>query len=113
LLEGILTVHATNHVWCNELELLKETLLDSVRRAAPGATVRALRFRVGPMPPTENRPPPRSALPTPLAICALPEDVARALASVHDDALREALIRAALSSLSEPAAVGAAATGLR
>jgi hypothetical protein len=96
---GVLWIHTATSAWASELEHLKEQLLQSVQKHAPDAGVKVLRFRVGPLPelPTSTRPePPRKPL-VPLA--TLPESLARALAAIDDDALRDAIGQAASVAL--------------
>ena len=98
---GVLYVHTATSAWAAELDPLREALLDSVQRHAPHAGVRDLRFRVGPLPPLPRRdqrePRPEPAEPT--ALVELPESLARALARVPDDALRDVIGAAATVSL--------------
>jgi hypothetical protein len=95
LANGTLWVHTATSAWAAELTHLNEQLLASVQKRAPEAGVRTIRFRVGPLPelPRSTRPePPRQ---TPVALAVLPESLARALAAIHDDDLREAIGQAA------------------
>jgi|GEM_PF-1236801 len=99
LAHGVLWVHTATSAWAAELEHLKEQLLASAQKHAPDASVRSLRFRVGPLPelPTSTRPErPRQA---PVAVAILPEALARALAAIDDDALRDAIGQAASVAL--------------
>ena len=103
---GVMTVHTATSVWANELEMLKPQLLDSLRRNAPRSGVRDIRVRVGKLPPLQAPRPVRPPAPaTPVA--QLPEELARALAALGDDSLRDAVHRAASVSL------GRARTGKR
>jgi hypothetical protein len=100
LSHGVLLVHTATSAWATELDYLSEQLLASVQKHAPHARVRALRFRVGPLPeaPVSTRPePPRRA---PIPVRVLPEELARVLARIDDDALREAIGGAASVALS-------------
>jgi hypothetical protein len=100
LSHGVLLVHTATSAWATELDLLSEQLLASVQKHAPNAKVRALRFRVGSLPeaPVSTRPePPRRA---PIPVRVLPEELARVLARIDDDALREAIGGAASVALS-------------
>lgn len=96
---GVLTVHAATSAWAQELDFARETLLASVRRRLP--EVRKLRIVVGPLPAIAPRhrgaPPPAPVQP----LERLPDPVARALASVHDDGLRAAIAQAAATALGE------------
>jgi predicted nucleic acid-binding Zn ribbon protein len=96
---GTLWVHTATSAWSAELTHVKEQLLASVQKHAPEAGVRGIRFRVGPLPelPTSTRPErPRQ---TPVAVAVLPEPLARALAAIDDDDLREAIGEAASIAL--------------
>lgn len=101
---GTLYVHTATSAWSSELEVWKEKLLASIRRHAPEARVRAFRFRVGPLPelPQGTRPEPAPA--PPVVVATLPEDLARVLASIDDDELREAIGDAASLALGRAAA---------
>ena len=92
---GTLVVHTINSAWANSLQLESDSLLAKLKRVAPDARVRKLVFRAGPLPDT--------ALPlahTPLIPMAgiplkeLPEEIARELARIHNDELREAVAKA-------------------
>lgn len=99
---GVLWVHTATSAWASELEHLKEQLLASAQKHAPDASVKSLRFRVGPLPelPPSTRPErPRQA---PIAVAVLPEGLARALAAIDDDALRDAIGQAASVALGRP-----------
>lgn len=100
LRSGVLTIHTANSTWASELSFLKPSLLASVQRHAQGAQIRDLRFKVGPMP-TLDRPGRERHAPEvpPLPLSELPSTLARALASVRDDALRERIQTAASSAL--------------
>lgn len=103
LYAGILYVHTATSAWASELEYMKEQLLASVRKRAPEARVRGIHFRVGPLPdlPEPTRPDP--PLPTPVAVHTLPEPLARVLAGIDDDDLREAIGAAASVALGRDA----------
>ncbi|MFT3927274.1 MAG: DUF721 domain-containing protein [Myxococcales bacterium] len=104
LSNGVLWVHTATSAWASELEHLKEQLLASAQKHAVDASVKSLRFRVGPLPelPTGTRPErPRQA---PVAVAILPEALARALAAIDDDALRDAIGQAASVTLGRDAA---------
>lgn len=99
LSHGILYVHTASPAWALELDYMKPQLLAEVQKHAPEAKVKELRFRTGPLPelPSGSRPEPRR--PEPVAVAILPENLARALASIDDDALREAISGAAAVGL--------------
>jgi hypothetical protein len=97
---GTLIVHTRSSAWAQELSFHERDLLESVRAAVP--SVRRLRIRVGrmpPPPPPPEKPPPKTV---PLSIGELPGEVARALAGVGDDRLRDTLTKAACTSLAPP-----------
>jgi hypothetical protein len=99
LTQGVLIVHTATSAWAAELDHVREQLLASVQKHAPNARVRSLRFRVGPLPdapPTTRPDPPRRA---PIPVRVLPEELARVLARIDDDALREAIGSAASVAL--------------
>jgi hypothetical protein len=100
LMRGVLVVHTSNSAWANTLQLECETLLAKVKRVAPDARIRKLLFRAGPMPDV--------ALPMPhtplvmnggIPLKELPDEIARELARIHNDDLREAVGRAAAVGL--------------
>ncbi|MCA9531882.1 MAG: DUF721 domain-containing protein [Myxococcales bacterium] len=96
---GVLTVHVSTSVWANELQLLAPELLRRLHDRLPSARIRRMRFRIATLPPLPERPVIRDRRPTPLALSELPEALARDLARLDDDALRETIARAARSSL--------------
>lgn len=99
---GVLTIHTATSVWANELKMLEPQLLESLHRRSPKAGVRSLRIKVGPLPPMpiSTR---RERRQTPVVpVTALPEELARALAGVADDSVREAVAMAAGISLGRP-----------
>lgn len=103
LSHGVLYVNTASPAWALELDYLKPQLLASVQKHAPEAHVKELRFRTGPLPelPTGSRPDPKRPEPVPVAI--LPENLARALACIDDDELREAISGAAAVGLGRDA----------
>ena len=101
---GTLYVHTSTSAWAAELYHLRESLLASLHRSAPESRVKALRFQVGPLP---ELPKPRqngAALPFEAPAAQLPESLARALAQIDDDSLRDAISRAAGVSLARRSA---------
>jgi hypothetical protein len=93
---GTLIVHTSNSAWANTLSLEADGLLAKVKRAAPEARIRKLVFRAGRLP--------EAALPLAYAplvpelgvpLRELPEDIARELARIQHDGLRDAVTRAA------------------
>jgi hypothetical protein len=100
---GVLTVHTATSAWFAEREFEKETLVAQLHRVAPEARVRSLRFRVGPLPQLHvGTRPPRTPAP-PVAVSTLPEPLARTLANIDDDPLREAIGAAASVGLGRDA----------
>jgi hypothetical protein len=92
---GVLVVRAATSVWANELSLLSEALLARLHRA--GIAVKALRFRVGTIEPPERAPALRTAkVPRPIE---LEPQMARMIARVKDDELRDAITDAARTNL--------------
>jgi hypothetical protein len=99
LASGVLWVHTATSAWAAELEHLKEQLLASVQKHAPEANVRGIRFRVGPLPELPKSTRPERPRPAPIPLAVLPDALARALAGIDDDDLREAIGQAASVSL--------------
>ncbi len=97
LLHGTLLIHTRSSAWAQELSFHEEDLLASVREVTP--KVKRIRIRVGPMPPRRRAPDPRPPKIEPLPARELPGDVARALAHLGDDGLRDAVRLAACTSL--------------
>jgi hypothetical protein len=92
---GVLVVRAATSVWASELQLLSDALVARLRAA--GVAVRALRFRVGTIEPPDRSIELRTArVPRPIA---LHPQVARVLARVKDEELRETIAEAARSNL--------------
>ncbi len=113
LLRGTLTVHTATSAWANTLQLETDALLAALQRKVPDVRVRKLVFRVGPMPNAATiialeEPPPKT-----VPMTTLPDDVARELARIGDDELREAVARAAAVGLAEPVEESAAALKAR
>jgi hypothetical protein len=100
LRRGTLIVHTRTAAWSQELSFHEADLLASIR--AKVSAVRRLRIRVGEMPPPPKPPEPPPPKVTPLRVTELPAEVARALAMVPDDRLRDAIARAACTSLAPP-----------
>ncbi len=97
LRRGTLIVHTKTTAWAQELSFHEADLLKAIRARIPA--VRRLRIRVGAMPPPPEPPKPAPPKVTPLSVAKLPGEVARALAHVADDRLRETLTQAACTSL--------------
>jgi hypothetical protein len=113
---GVLVVRAATSVWASELSLLSDALIARLRAA--GISVRALRFRVGAIEPPDRSIELRTAkVPPPTE---LDPQVARTIARVKDEELREAITSAARANLAWQAfnatgttEVGAASAGPR
>ena len=103
LSHGILYVNTASPAWALELDHIKEQLLASVQKHAPEARIRELRFRNGPLPEVKLGSRPDRKRPDPVVVAALPESLARALACIDDDVLREAISGAAAVSLGREA----------
>jgi hypothetical protein len=103
LSHGILYVNTASPAWALELDHLKEQLLASVQKQAPEARIRELRFRTGPLPDVKEGSRPDRKRPEPVVVAALPETLARALAAIDDDELREAISGAAAVALGRDA----------
>lgn len=99
LRRGVLHVNTSTSAWAAELDFMREQLLSTLRAEVPGCAVRDIRFRVGPLPerpaPRDERPPAPPIVPA----AELPEELARELARVGDDEVRDAVARAAGTSL--------------
>ena len=98
---GVLTVHAINGAWANSLQLESESILVRLRRMTPGVRLNKLVFRAGPLPDATLPLPPDPEPVRSVALDQLPDDIARELARIGDDDLREAVARAALMGLAK------------
>lgn len=99
---AVLTVHTTSASWANALSLEAPALMGKLRVRAPDVPLQRLVFKVGRLPDLPEQIKPQPPPPQLLALDALPEDVARELARVNNDGLRERLARAITISLAEP-----------
>lgn len=99
LARGVLVIHAVTSAWAQELTLLMPRFAPALCAAVPGLDASKIRVLVGRLPPaaprTRVQPPP---IP-PLDVQQLPDAVARALAAIGDDDVRDAVARAAAQSL--------------
>ena len=98
---GVLTVHTINGAWATSLSLESESILVRLRKALPGLRLGKLVFRSGPLPDAAVPLPPDPEPVRSVALDKLPDDVARELARISDDDLREAVTRAALMGLAK------------
>lgn len=96
---GLLTVHSTTSAWASEIDLMKTQLLASLAARHPELGVTKLRVKAGPMPAPPMRPRARPAPPPTVPLSEVPDEIARVLAHVHSDELRDAISYAARTSL--------------
>jgi hypothetical protein len=96
---GVLSFHTTSAAWANTLQLESDNLLKRMRELSRDCQLTELRFRVGRMPdpaiPLRELPEPPPTVP----LTELPEDVARELARIRDDKLRDSVGRAVAMGL--------------
>jgi hypothetical protein len=97
--DGVLTIHTSTATWANALSFEIPDLLADVRRRAKGVNVTRIAFRTGHLPELPKLPEPPPKL-VPIALHELPDQVARELAGIGDDTLRDAVTRAAVTALS-------------
>ncbi|MDI1478191.1 DUF721 domain-containing protein [Polyangium sp. y55x31] len=93
---GVLHVRAASSTWAQELSMLCEPILAQLK--ARGIAVESLRFRVGPVDPPERAKTRGDVRTAPPAV-KLPEALAAQIEHVADEALREAIRRAAAKNL--------------
>ena len=93
---GVLHVRAASSTWAQELSMLCEPILAQLK--ARGVAVESLRFRVGPVDPPERAKTRNEVRTAPPAV-KLPEPLAAEIEHVADEALREAIRRAAAKNL--------------
>lgn len=101
---GVLTVNVTSPVWAQELSFLEKQILTKLAATKGAARVTAIRFRVGPLP--ETMPAPDVTGPTgDIELIAPPRDPVfeAALSTIDSEALRDAIAKAAKTSLSRRA----------
>ncbi|MBN1655122.1 MAG: DUF721 domain-containing protein [Deltaproteobacteria bacterium] len=101
LWRGVLTIHTSTSAWANLLQYDSESYLAEIIKRAPEAKIKAIRFRVGPVPPIQQPRQEKSAPPASPPITDLPEVVARALAKISNDKVRNAVAKAAAAGLNE------------
>lgn len=91
----ILYVRCDSSAWTQHLHVMKETLLERLRKTPGGEGVAELRFNVGPLDEVAGWDAPAAAAKAtePPEPAALPEEVARALGAVEDPLLRDELAR--------------------
>ncbi|MDI1445159.1 DUF721 domain-containing protein [Polyangium sp. 6x1] len=93
---GVLHVRAASSTWAQELSMLCEPILAQLK--ARGVAVESLRFRVGPVDPPERAKTRNDVRTAPPAV-KLPEALATEIEHVADEALRDAIRRAAAKNL--------------
>lgn len=96
---GTLYVNVATPAWANELTLLAPTMLARIRERLPTIPVQRLRFRTGPLPDVELRPPEVIEHVAPVPHARLSPELAGAVARIHDDGLRDGVLRAAATSI--------------
>lgn len=99
LRRGVLTIHTSTSAWADLLQYESETYLAMVSKHAPEGKIKAIRFRVGPLPQMPVPEKEKRALPPPRPLTELPEVVARALVGISNDQVRDAVARAAAAGL--------------
>lgn len=97
LRRGTLVVHTRTAAWAQELSFHEADLLASIRARVPA--IKRVHIQVGPMPPPPKPAQPPAPKVTPLPVSRLPGEIARELALVGDDRLRDTLTRAVCTSL--------------
>jgi hypothetical protein len=95
----VLSLHTSTGAWANTLQLESDGLLRRMRELSRDCRITELRFRVGKLPELTA---PLRALPEPqptVPLAELPDDVARELARIRDDKLRDSVARAVAMGL--------------
>jgi hypothetical protein len=100
LRRGVLTVHTSTSAWANTLQYEAEELLASIKRHAPEARIKKLVFRVGLLPDMPVIERPSKPKPKTVPLVELPEGIARELARIDDDEIRDTVGRAVATGLS-------------
>jgi len=102
LRRGVLTIHTSTSAWADLLQYDSETYLTEISKHAPEGKIKAIRFRVGPMPqlPALRQKEDKESPPA-KPITELPEVVARALVRISNDRVRNAVARAAAAGLAK------------
>jgi hypothetical protein len=96
---GILTVHTATSAWANSLQYESEHLLAVIQTKVPEARLKKIRFCVGPLPELIALPRERPDVAPSVPLTQLPDSVARELAKIRDDRVREAVAKAAAVGL--------------
>jgi hypothetical protein len=97
---GVLTVHTSTSAWANTLQYESEQLLAAIEKHAPEARIKKLIFRVGHLPDLPVIERPERPRPRTVPLVELPEGIARELARIGDDEIRDAVGRAVATGLS-------------
>lgn len=100
LRRGTLWIHAVTGAWAQEVTMMLPRWKPGLMRALPALKNANVRVKVGPLPPRPVLAPRPEPIP-PLTIGELPETVARALAGIPNDDVRDAVAKAASQSLAE------------
>jgi hypothetical protein len=96
---GILTVHTTTASWANALSFETVRIIAKLRQRLNDVPVERIAFRMGRLPDMPDLIKERSAPPRLCPVSELPEAVARELARITHDGLRESVTRAIITSL--------------
>lgn len=99
---GVLTLRVATSVWAHELSLLAETVCARLRER--NVQAHELRFQVGAVEATQRPPERRSVRIVPRSP-EIPPELARAIATVKDSSLKDAITCAAASNLAWQSAV--------
>ena len=108
---GVMTIHTSTAAWANSLQLESDSLLKAIRSHSPNAPIHRLQFRVGRLPALRDGLDPRPVPPPVVPVEQLPEEVARELAHIGNNELREAVTKAASRGLATTRARQRRATG--
>lgn len=97
---GVLTIHAATAVWANELSYLTNDFLTRMKKELKSVAIRSIRVKVGPVPSAPPHVIQRPAKPVKVVLPSeMPDELARALAALPSDALRDVVTEAAGVSL--------------
>jgi hypothetical protein len=98
---GVLTVHTATAAWANALAFESVRIIAKLRLRLPEIKVERVAFRSGRLPEIPEQIEPRAKPPRLCPVSELPEPVARELARIAHDGLRESIARAIATSLAE------------
>lgn len=99
--QGVLNVHTTTAAWANALTFESTRIITKLRMRVKDVSVQRITFRMGKLPEVPELIRPQQPPPRLCPVSELPESVARELARIGNDGLREAVTRAVTTSLSE------------